>query len=359
MNERIKTFLNKYPVLFRFLKNIYRGARMLRYFYRPEEVNYAMCYFSAQLHLGKSLGSPMLLNLEPTNICNLKCPICETGSGKLNRQPRIMTLEEFKYVLKQFDKNLKSIFLYFMGEPFLNKHIYKMVKYAAEREIYVSVCTNGESIDAEELVKSGIAEIQFQIGGINQETHDVYRKGGDLKKTLENLKATVQEKKKYLKELGKKKYPLKIILGLILMKQNENQVQEFIKIAKEIGVDEHQIISPCVRNIEQAKEFLPINRKYWLYEEEEFTGGKLKIKTPLHNYCEWIYSTVTVYSNGDVVPCCRDINGDFVMGNLFQQTLKEIWNNNKYRAFRKKLLIDQKEINLCRICSGYGILTLN
>lgn len=353
MVERIKDILKRYPILFRYVKYIYRVARMLRYFYKAEEVNYAKCYFSAQLRLGKSLGRPMLLTLEPTNTCNLKCPACETGSGKLNREPRIMNLEEFKYILDQFDKSLKALFLYFMGEPFLNKYTYKMIKYAADREIYVSVCTNGEFIDPEELVKSGIAEVQFQIGGVTQETHNVYRKVGDLKKTLENLKATVQERQKYLKDLGEKKYPLKIILGFILMKHNENQVQEFIKIAKGIGVDEHQVISPCVRSIEQARDFLPDDKKYWIYDEEAFKEGKLKAKESANNYCEWIYSTVTVYSNGDVVPCCRDTSGDFVMGNLFQQTLKEIWNGERFQSFRNAL--HRKPISICRLCSGYEL----
>lgn len=296
----------------------------------------------------------MLLTLEPTNTCNLKCPACETGSGKLNREPRIMNLEEFKYILDQFDKSLKVLFLYFMGEPFLNKYIYRMIKYAADREIYVSVCTNGEFIDPQELVKSGVAEVQFQIGGVTQQTHDVYRKGGDLKKTLENLKATVWERQKYLKELGEKKYPLKIILGFILMKQNESQVQEFIRIAKDIGVDEHQLISPCVRSIEQARDFLPDDKKYWIYDEEAFKEEKLKVKDPANNYCEWIYSTVTVYANGDVVPCCRDVKGDFVMGNLFQQKLRDIWNGKKMRLFRQTLRKQQKQISICRLCSGYS-----
>jgi radical SAM protein with 4Fe4S-binding SPASM domain len=42
--------------------------------------------------------------------------------------------------------------------------------------------------------------------------------------------------------------------------------------------------------------------------------------------------------NGDVVPCCRDTNGHNVFGNIFEKTLKEIWNGNEARSFRKKII---------------------
>lgn len=355
IKDFIKNNLKNYPRLFNFVKDVYQAGKVFKRMCFNGDFNYFNCFVSAKLRLKKSLGKPLHLTLEPTNICNLKCPVCETGIGYLNRISKIMKFEKFKYILDQFDGNLKILYLYFMGEPLLNKDIYRMIRYAVESGLYVSICTNGEFIEPEELIKSGIAEVQFQIGGITQETHNIYRKGGDLKRTLDNLKATINIKKKYQDEIKEKKYLLKIILGLILMKNNENQLEGFIKLAKEIGVDEFQIISPCVRNIEQAREFLPQNKNYWIYDEQSFRNGKLKMKYPPHNYCEWIYSTVTIQVDGSVVPCCRDAKGQYILGNVFKENIYSIWNNEKFNEIRKKIALNQENFVLCKLCEGYRI----
>jgi radical SAM protein with 4Fe4S-binding SPASM domain len=62
---------------------------------------------------------------------------------------------------------------------------------------------------------------------------------------------------------------------------------------------------------------------------------------------------MVIHANGDVVPCCRDTKGRHIMGNLLSQDLKDIWNGERYRAFRRKLLADQSGMDICRLCSGY------
>ena len=40
---------------------------------------------------------------------------------------------------------------YFMGEPFLNRHAYDMIRYARNRSIYVETCTNGDFVDTKKM----------------------------------------------------------------------------------------------------------------------------------------------------------------------------------------------------------------
>ena len=109
MLEKVKSRLQNYPKLFSFTKKAYRRIKIIEYLYLKRDINYFKCYSSATSRLGRSLGKPILLTLEPTNTCNLKCPVCETGSGRLNREPKIMKFEEYKYILDQFDENLKIL----------------------------------------------------------------------------------------------------------------------------------------------------------------------------------------------------------------------------------------------------------
>jgi radical SAM protein with 4Fe4S-binding SPASM domain len=347
MKETVKRLLSCSPGLYRYAATGYKISRLFKGV-RGSRRNYIKCMYSAIRRLDRSLGDPIFLNIEPTNICDQKCTICETGLNILERPKKAMTFDEFKHVLDQFNSNLREIFFYFMGEPFLNKDAYRMIRYAADRGIYVSSCTNGNRVKPKELVESGISEVSFQIGGMTQELHEKYRVGGRLEKALKNLEETIEWKRRLNMQNPK------IVTGFILMKHNEHQVEDFISYTKKVGVDDCQIIGTCARTIEQAKEYLPTDRQYWYYDEEELAKGNLIPKIRPNNYCEWIYFTVTIQVNGDVVPCCRDPKGKMVLGNVFKENIYDIWNNEKYRKLRRDVNTMQKELKLCKLCSGYG-----
>lgn len=294
-------------------------------------------------------GKPMNVTIEPTNICNLHCPVCETGAGVLGRPKRHMTLEEFKIIIDRIASHTNTLMFYFMGEPFINKESYNMIRYSKDCGIpFVTTCTNGDVVNPEKLVDSGIDEVSFQIGGISKETHGMYRIGSNLDRVLKNLQETIRFK-------NKQKQKMKIICGFILMKHNEHEVNEFKSKMSDMGVDSAVIIDPCVRTVEQGREMLPADKNHWFYDPHAFENNTLKPKVVPNNECQWLYYSVTIQANGDVVPCCRDAKGEYVMGNLLTQSLGEIWNGEKFRVFRDKLHKNQKQINMCRLCSGFGV----
>lgn len=315
-----------------------------------KRLNYLKISYSLRRGESISRGLPVLLGIEPTNVCNLNCPICETGSGVLERKKKFMTFDEFKYILDQFDDNLDQLNFYFMGEPFLNKDAYRMINYASSRKISVTSCTNGEYVIPEELVESGIREIDFQIAGMTQKSHEFYRINANLGKTLLNLEKTIELRNK-LSSANK----MKIVIGFILMKHNEHEVDNFIAYCKSIGVDHYNIIGTCLRNVDQGEIYLPTDRSYWYYDEEKYKKGKLVPKKRPDNICGWIYSTTTIMANGDVVACCRDAKGNYIFGNVFEENFYNIWNNEKYQRLRKIVSENSNEFPLCELCSAYNI----
>lgn len=315
-------------------------------------VDYCLDFFSALVKSEKAYGLPVHITIEPTNLCNLQCPVCETGGGVLKRPKGSMQFEVFRAIIDKISGRVNSILLYYMGEPFLNDDIYGMIRYAKEKKIYVTICTNGHFIDPERLVNSGIDEISFQIGGLTEESHSVYRVGSDFKEIVRNIENTVSMKKLLKKDLPK------IILGFIVMKHNEYQINDFLIFADKLKVDEARLIAPCVRTIGQAKQYLPSDDKYWIYDRNAFSKEVLKPRRKTHNRCNWIYFSTVILHNGDVVPCCRDVHGEHVMGNIINKDLISIWNSNKYRRFRKALKNNQADLALCSLCSDFGIPTL-
>lgn len=319
-------------------------------------VNWGLSTLSASVKAERNLGLPVHLTVEPTNICNLRCPVCETGAGILGRPKGYMSLDNFKKILDRAGEQVNTLLFYYMGEPFLNKDAYAMIRYATDRGVYVSACTNGEILDMDGLMESRLSEISFQIGGMTQETHEKYRVGGNLSRTIDNLAKLIELKTH--NPLLTSRPNTKIQVGFIVMKHNEYEVEEAKRELKRMGADEVVIISPCVRTIEQGKKFMPTEDKYWIYDREAFGKGALVPKKVPHNRCWWIYYSTVVLWDGSVVPCCRDTFGHHIMGNLLEQDMNEIWNGEKYRSFRHAISVQQRKLPLCRLCSGYGIARL-
>lgn len=299
-------------------------------------------------------GRPINVTLEPINICNLRCAVCETGAGILQRAQRPMAIDDYKTIIDKVAEHTNTIQFYFMGEPFIHRQSYEMIRYAKSKGVpFITTCTNGEAVLPAELIESGIDEVNFQIGGMTQTTHATYRTGGNLERTLHNLSETIRLRR----ERGLTRPH--IVCGFILMKHNEHEVPAFRETMSQMGVDHAWVIEPCVRTIEQGREMLPTDKNYWFYDPESFERGVLRPRILLDNECPWIYYNMAIHVNGDVVPCCRDNQGTEVMGNLVKQSLEEIWNSPRYVEFRRRIHTDQGQVAICRLCSSFGSSPLN
>ena len=298
------------------------------------------------------LMMPSHITIEPTNACNLQCPVCETGNGQMNRKKGLVDFEKYCEFIDEVAPTTSVLMFYFMGEPFLNKKAYEMIKYARQKGLYVETCTNGDFVNAEGVIYSDINDISFQLGGMTQINHQTYRIRGDLERTMSNIKEVVELRNKTPNS------NVQISAGFIVMKHNEHEVPEFLKWAKDTGIDRANVIDPCVRTVDEGKIMLPSDKRYWYYDEEAFDRGVLKPKHLPDNECTWIWNSTTVTWEGDVVPCCRDPLVKNKLGNVFETPLKEIWNSEKALNFRREIVKNQSNVDICKLCSGYGVPVL-
>lgn len=313
--------------------------------------NYLLNTFSERLHLGRSLGKPVSITIEPTNICNLQCPICETGAGVLERKPQMMSYENFVKIMDNVGPGANHLMFYYMGEPFLNRDAYRMIRYTRDIGLYVMTCTNGDYVNPDALYDSGINHISFQIGGMTQETHEIYRKKSDLSRIMRNLNSYLE----IIQTRGRKVDEHEVELGLIVMRQNENEIEDFIKLGEDLKI-KATLIAPCVRTPDQGKEFLPLDETYWLYDRENLEKhNQLTVKRVLPwNSCRWIYYSITIQVDGNIVPCCRDPQAKYIMGNLLSNPLEKVWNGPKFKKFRYLFSRNQNHLPLCKLCPGEG-----
>jgi hypothetical protein len=84
---------------------------------------------------------PPILQLEPSNVCNLQCLTCATGAKLMTRLPTMMPFEMYKTIIDQVKDYVHLLVFWSWGEPFTNKDALKMIRYAKDRGLLVHTST--------------------------------------------------------------------------------------------------------------------------------------------------------------------------------------------------------------------------
>ncbi|HEX9655267.1 MAG TPA: radical SAM protein, partial [bacterium] len=144
-------------------------------------------------------GKPFIMTVEPTNVCNLRCPLCVTGNGSMTRRSGLMDFERFKTIIDEVGTYLFYLLLYQQGEPFINKDFLKFVEYAKRQNIFVTTSTNGHYLNPEtahQTVASGLDSLIVSIDGADQKTYETYRVDGKLAKVIHGIENLLRERER-------------------------------------------------------------------------------------------------------------------------------------------------------------------
>lgn len=291
-------------------------------------------------------GKPTTLSIEPTTSCNLRCPECPSGLRSFSRPTGMLQEQLFETVIDQVKAHLSWLHLYFQGEPFLNPRFLEMVRYADSKGIFTSTSTNAHYLRAhqmEGILASGLKQLIVSMDGITQEVYEQYRIGGNLEKVQKGLQLLISERKK-----SEIKFP-RIVLQYLVTAKNEHQIPALKSWAKSLEVDELQLKTTQIYDFENGSDLIPKDLGYSRYVP--IGNGKWKLKKQLENKCWRMWEGAVVTWDGKVVPCCFDKDASHVMGELKNQSLITIWKSLPYFNFRKQLLSDRTEIEICRNCT--------
>jgi radical SAM protein with 4Fe4S-binding SPASM domain len=292
-------------------------------------------------------GYPISVSFEPTTSCNLRCPECPSGLRAFTRPTGMLHKDFFTQTIDDIHKHLLYLIFYFQGEPYLNRDFLKMVKYASAKGIYTATSTNAHYLTdevARTTVESGLDRLIISIDGTTQEVYRQYRVGGNIHKVIEGARNIVKWKKKL-----NSKTPF-IFFQFLVVKPNEHQIEEIKILAKEVGVDEVRFKTAQVYDYRSdPNNLIPLNEKFSRYKKNE--DGNYITKNKLTNRCWKLWHANVITWDGLVVPCCFDKDASHRLGNLKEQSFKEIWNNNNYKKFRKELMTGRKNIDICANCS--------
>ena len=319
--------LGKYRGLRDFLRlPDYRGMRLT-----PKRLfNFYLVRFQKDRGHVKLYGSPIVLTIESTNACNLRCPYCFTGAGEIGRDKTMLRMPLYQKALDEMGSRLLQLEFYNWGEPLLNKGIYDMIHMASSRGISTVVSTNFsfpfDQERAEKLVASQLGALGVSLDGAWQESYEQYRVRGNLETVLNNVRMVNDAKQK----LGSK-YPHMIWEYHIFSHNNtEEEIGAARRKAQELGM-EFALSKGWVAGEDWDKnnEFLAL-----------FPARK---QAPAH--CYFLWQQAVINSEGGVAPCCGAYykEDDFgllgsemsvPLSELASSSFREIWNNEQFRAAR-------------------------
>lgn len=301
------------------------------------------------------------LYIEPTTACNLQCSTCIRNVW--DDPIAAMKQETFEHIVASFNSlpDLKRVVFTGFGEPLTHPRILDMIAAIRERDIAVTVGSNGLLLTPQmtrELVRLGVDRLVVSVDGVKPETYEEVR-GADLAKVLENLHR--------LNEIKQEMNTLLPALGIefVALKSNYKELDKLTNLAMELQASRVLVSNVLAYTEEMRSEIL-----YGYEPQEPFKSSGFPVQTGafiawgnlelphMHwgaeRRCRFVNDRVTVVGwDGGVAPCYAlshnysyyAIDGRkknvtrYVLGNVNDSSLAEIWMSEDYTRFRSEVLI--------------------
>ncbi|HEX9979942.1 MAG TPA: radical SAM protein [Flavobacterium sp.] len=338
---------------------------------------------------------PEWIVLGVNNTCNLHCKMCDVGTQSLDTNfavnlvgttPLNMPIELFEKIADDTAKYYPKAKLGFaFTEPLAYPGIVRAVAYASERNLYTAITTNALLLPnkAEALVKAGLNEIYISLDGL-EATHNMIR-GNEksFSKALEGIR----------KLFSYENYPKVSIVSAITewnadslklfadyfcdlplheigfmhtqfgessIAATHNKIWGLKYPATESNLDEVNLSNMNLPQLLDQVQLIKSGKYpfhvYFSPEMNELKALETYYNQPeviLGKRCEAVYSSIMIKSDGSAIPAhgrCYNLK----VGNIYNNSLKEIWTSTAFGNFRKDLRNAGGFLPACsRCCSAF------
>lgn len=317
-------------------------------------------------------AKPLKLTIEPTNLCQLRCPLCPTGLRINDRDFCNLKMDVFKHLIDEVGDYVFFVDFFNWGEAFLNSQLEEYLRILHSRNISTTLSTNlsvkisDERI--EKLINSGINHIVVSLDGASKESYTTYRRGGDFDLVMDNLQRIV----KIRNQIGSKT-PY-VTWQFLIFSFNEFELDKAQNIARDIGVDSicfrkayidegHYEIPDNDRSL--IRQWIPSNPLYTYYDSEDKEKHfSIPLKV-IHKFrkkrCDWLYVSSVVNADGTISPCCAIYQKSNDLGSLdlsHEHSFMTEFNNNSFKEIRNGIAgrcVIPKDV-ACAQCSNGSLM---
>jgi radical SAM protein with 4Fe4S-binding SPASM domain len=344
------------------------------------------------------------VSIRITDVCNLRCHTCGQwgdhgflhGKSLADLKKEEVSPERYLEVFADLVAHGHHPMIYLWGgEPMLYEGTLPIIKGAARLGLPTSIATNGTRVAARagELVEAPLFLLQISIDGHTAETHNRARPAAGKADNFADINKALAEVHKARKARGTN-LPLIASLTTISRENYRNLIDIYETFRDRVDlavfylswwIDEESAKAHD-RDFGRRFGFKPqcpwgwlgdwrpddyheLNRQLNLLQErsQPWSAPPVVMIPPIlgeenlrtyytdhgerfgYNQCVSIFQVVEIDSNGDLSPC-RDYH-DYVVGNIKEHTISELWNSERYKAFRRSLAAEGL-MPVCSRCCG-------
>lgn len=264
--------------------------------------------------------------IEISNICNLKCSFCPGTT----RNPKRMSIDEFKIVLEKIKDYTDYIYFHLLGEPLCHPNLENFLQIAEEMNFKVIITTNGTLLNKCKAILLNSNSHHKTVISLHS------FEANDNKISFENY---LNDCFSYAKTAENKK----IVVLRLWNNGGKDSLNDNI-----LSVLENYFPKPW----NEERNGTRIGQKIYIQYGDKFDWPNLESDNVNENvFCYGLRDQIGILVDGTVVPCCLDSNGDIPLGNIFENDLNEILNSQKaqniYNGFSNRTACEE----LCKRCS--------
>ena len=279
--------------------------------------------------------------IEITNTCNLDCHFCP----KHNRARRQLSTEEFDLLTDKVQGKVCFLYFHLMGEPLLHPLLPQFITMAREKRFKTVLTSNGTLLHrAMNLLDTLPHKVQLSL-----HSHESNARG--------ELSTYMEEVMTFATQAAAKGTCIVLRLWNQGGRDKENEpVMDYIAQYVPRPWKERPDGFRLCDNL-----YLEFDRKFeWpsaTSDDEEIgnidsTSASIESTNKREVFCKALIKQIGVLSDGNLVPCCLDHNGDVILGNLFTQSLEEILSSPRAQAMIEGFQHHTASEALCQNCES-------
>jgi len=346
---------------------------------------------------------PSNLSIMPTLRCNLSCVMCTQSVSRKDRAnrprwydpKRELPIEKWVSFLDELSTSRPPLYVT-GGEPVLYPHFRELVHESKKRRLHVHLATNGTLLasEAEFLVEEGVEGVTISLDGPPEVHNQIRGVEGAFNRAAEGAKALVEARRRrgthgpmlsFLCTISKSNYQYlqETLEHAIMLNGDFMQVSHVAFFSPEL-VDKHNAMFtkesiktmglemdlPSIRDglyenemaPEDVRNLVPLmdrvkrsakGRIMLTFEprlpNDLIAPYYLDVYYPFVERCDALWGSLNVGPDGRVSPCLN-----FVLGNITQHTIRELWNGAMMQRLRA--LLSDGLLPGCRRCSRRSYL---
>lgn len=271
-------------------------------------------------------GKPIEVTIELTNYCNLNCIFCP--NKKMKRPLGFINYNLFRDIIDQIKEYVELVDLDLVGESTFHPQIFDIIAYCKRANLLTVLNSNMTAVDgklAKSLIDAGLDMLVMGIDGVNKETYESIRRGGNFERTKSNIEVILNMNDNKLYK----------VVQMVYMNINKEEKKEFLNIWREKGAD-YVRLQPY-QNIDKDLLHLyaiPVNKR------------------PMsRNPCIMLWRKLVVCWDGTIVLCCSDYDKFAIIGDVKREAIWDIWNGGAMQGYRQKHVQKRwNELPFCKSC---------